>query len=96
VAFIALRFAVPWLFENGVRLYRPRGLQASPLYFLPYFLVQLATGMSFDQLCSEWRSLSAVRKVMCVIGLAAGAILFVYCGVQLGWNRFWLGAAYER
>lgn len=79
--YVALLKPIPWLVDAGyLRPGRGRGLQALPLYFIPYFVIQLATGLSFDQICDGWQRLSGVLKVAAAVGLACivAAAVFAY------------------
>jgi hypothetical protein len=79
--YVALLKPVAWLVDAGyLRPGRGRGLQAIPLYFIPYFVIQLATGLTFDQICDGWQRLSSLLKVVAAVVLACtvAAVVFVY------------------
>lgn len=90
-AFFAARQPLSWLVELGyLRGKRAQGLQAVPLYLVPYFLLQLATGLTFRQLGDRWKSLSVVPKTLVVLALAGIVFALVAGYLELGLGGIWV------
>ena len=89
--FIALKGPLAWTVENGSRIRRAQGVQSIPLYFIPYYLIQLISGLTFDELCRRWLAFGWGTKVVCFFALTASVVVVVYCGQHVGLNQLWVG-----
>jgi hypothetical protein len=90
--FLGAREPLSWLVEHGyLRGRRAQGLQAMPLYLIPYFLLQLGTGLTFGQLSDRWKSLPAILKILIVLAFAGIAVAVVAGYMELSVeNNIWV------
>lgn len=91
-AFLALEMPLAWIVENGhLRLKRAQGAQSLPLYAIPYCVIQLITGLTFDELHERWLALGRITKVAGVVAACASVAVVVYVGQYIGLNELWVG-----
>jgi hypothetical protein len=77
----ALPKSIAWMRNVGLLLpTRGAGLQALPLYLIPYFVIQLVTGLTFEQMTDGWLRLSTFLKTVAALVLSCivAAVVFIY------------------
>lgn len=92
ILFFALKTPLQWLVEHQRHnLRRAQGLQSLPLYAIPYFVIQLVSGLDFESLHQRWNGFHPLVKAASVIVSSGVAVVVVYAGHHIGLNALWVG-----